>query len=130
MRKVAVPVLLVLLIGLVAALAFCLDKIHRLQIEKSDALRSASKNYDIQIAHVARWLAERQNEIGHATYLVKGIEKEGRTVLGYPVCNLGCVVAEINGVDVESRFVDAYNARLKQIVEQANKQSLTQQLSR
>ena len=73
--------------------------------------------YRSDIRSTGAWLAERQNRVNHATYLSKGMERrDPEPIMGYPVCQLGCVVscAKVDGIDIcaESDFIAGYNDKL------------------
>ena len=74
-------------------------------------------SYRLAIRTTASSIAKRQKSIGHATYLLKGIETlNPQPVAGYPVCQMGCdlSIQTVAGVDVcvEDKFIAAYNAAL------------------
>lgn len=73
--------------------------------------------YRQSIRYAGAWLAERQSDIGHATYLSKGMEmSDPKPVAGYPVCQLGCIVSyeRVAGIDVnaEEALIAGYNRKL------------------
>jgi len=84
------------------------------------AVNELDAAYRRSIRNAGAWLADRQHEIGHATYLYKGMPIQGfKPVAGNPVCQLGCIVSvdRVAGIDVnaERELIAGYNETMDKL---------------
>ena len=97
------------------AVLLSLSRQHRTQ---GSAVKELDAAYRRSIRNAGAWLADRQHEIGHATYLYKGMPMQGfKPVDGNPVCQLGCIISidRVAGIDVnaEGELIVGYNEKIE-----------------